>query len=361
MGTVLIRRGDGQWREPGASAYEAEDALQDLLSKHPQLIPGVKPGSMACREFQTDAGRTDIVVVEPDGSITLVECKLDNNPQVRREIVGQIFDYASRLGEMGIEEFDAQWTRRAGSSLFRDEEVTDFDLREALAENLAASRFRLILAVDAINQPLRRMVEYLNKVTRDDTTVIAVEYARYVDGDVEILTPQTYGEDLAEVKTARQNRDWQTWNWEDLLDWAGEHEPSSSVLLRHLDACMAEISFLFRSGRSRNPTAIYCHTTADGLELRPIQMSIASNKAGSYIAVELNFSQWAATWLASGHDPQALIALQKRWSEIPALTGAMRTILAGEGEMRRSIPFAQFDRESQRLAADALGDFISTT
>lgn len=356
MGTVLIRQGGGEWRAPSSSAYAAEDALQDLLSKYPQLIPGVQPGSMACREFQTDAGRTDIVVVEPDGSIILVECKLDNNPQVRREIVGQLFDYASRLGEMGVDEFDAQWARRTGASLFAAQDFTDVDLREALAQNLAASRFRLIIAVDAINPQLRRIVEYLNRITRDDTTIVAVEYARYVDGDVEILTPQTYGEDLAEVKTARQSRESQTWTQDDLLDWAGEHEPASVVLLQHLDACLTEVGFCFRSGRSKNPTAIYCHTTVDGLDLKPIQISIASPK---YISVELNFSEWAKSWVASGHDENVLVQLQKSWSDISALTGTMRPILAGLGDMRRSIALAKFDIDSQRVAADALRAFAS--
>jgi hypothetical protein len=68
MNGVLIRQGDGTWREP---AYAAE---------HPDLIPGVSAAAKSCREFGSEVGPADIVVVDANGDLTLVECKLATNP-----------------------------------------------------------------------------------------------------------------------------------------------------------------------------------------------------------------------------------------------------------------------------------------
>ena len=51
----------------------------------------------------------DIVVLDSNGDITLVECKLAKNPEGRREMIGQLFDYAARLWRMGLEDFEFQW------------------------------------------------------------------------------------------------------------------------------------------------------------------------------------------------------------------------------------------------------------
>lgn len=72
---------------------------------HPELIPGASPGARPCREFQSEVGPADIVVVDVMTEGTLVECKLASNPQIRREIVGQMFDYASRLWKMDVDDF----------------------------------------------------------------------------------------------------------------------------------------------------------------------------------------------------------------------------------------------------------------
>ncbi|HEX4402923.1 MAG TPA: hypothetical protein VHZ98_16510, partial [Galbitalea sp.] len=99
--------------------------------------------------------------------------------------------------------------------------------------------------------------------------------------------------------------------------------------------------------------------TAEGLDVKPIQLSIMDTLERSYVTVELNFSQWAERWRADGNDERAVQTLQERWATIPALAEAMTHILAGEGA-RRSLPLAKFDEGSQRKATDALRAFTST-
>lgn len=177
MGQILIRQPDGTWREPDLAGYAAEAELQHILAEHPELIPGVTADAVTCREFQSAAGPADVVVVDFDRQVTLVECKLAGNPQTRREIVGQMFDYASRLWKMDIEDFDARWQARNGKSFFQPDDNGAL-LRDAVARNLEQGRFWMVLAVDAINEPLKRTVEYLNAMSGPETSIVAVEIDR---------------------------------------------------------------------------------------------------------------------------------------------------------------------------------------
>ncbi|WP_138416204.1 hypothetical protein [Sinomonas gamaensis] len=196
---ILVRSSDGSWQEPSAEAYLLEQELQDLLLEHPQLVPGVGDGSAACRELQLDPGPADLVVLGSDAAIAIVECKLARNPQVRREIVGQLFDYASALWRMQVGRFDELWARRVGRSAIADFESQTPGYRQALQQTLDAGSFRLVIAVDAINPALQRMMEYLNSIS-GNASVIAVEYSRLRHGSVELLLPTVYGEELATAK-----------------------------------------------------------------------------------------------------------------------------------------------------------------
>lgn len=213
MGQILIRQPDGSWREPVLAGYAAESELQGILVEHPELIPGVSADAATCLEFQSAAGPADVVVVDTDGALTLVDCKLATNPQIRREIVGQMFDYASRLWRLGIEEFEARWQDRTGQLLFSGASGGDgATRRDAVEHNLAEGRFRIVMAVDAINEPLKRMTESLNAMSGPGTSIIAVEHVRLLQGTSEILPAQTYGQELAETKRAAVWADRTLWN-----------------------------------------------------------------------------------------------------------------------------------------------------
>ena len=89
-----------------------------------------------------------------------------------------------------------------GASLFPAAAAADggVPLGDAVSLNLGQGRFGIVLAVDAINEPLKRMVEYLNAMSGPETSIIAVEYARRTQGTLEMLMAQTYGEELAQAK-----------------------------------------------------------------------------------------------------------------------------------------------------------------
>ena len=58
---------------------------------------GFSPPRTVGREVLTAAGLIDVLYVSPAGLVTIVETKLWRNPEARREVVGQILDYAKEL------------------------------------------------------------------------------------------------------------------------------------------------------------------------------------------------------------------------------------------------------------------------
>jgi hypothetical protein len=205
---VLIRHvGDVEWRSPSVTKYADEAAIQTLLAQSPDLIPGVGDRGLAiAREVALDAGYVDLIGVSRDGLITLVECKLKANPEIRRHVIDQILAYAATLWELSYESFDLAFSARTGTSLAHSlKEISDDDwdeevFRAAVTKHLSIGRFRLVLAVDEITDELRRIVRFLNSHTSPELEVLALELRYVSDSGVEIVLPAVYGEESASSK-----------------------------------------------------------------------------------------------------------------------------------------------------------------
>jgi hypothetical protein len=126
-----------------------EDRLQHLLATHPRLLPiaelepAFAPLIPLGREIPTPSGYLDVLYTSPSGYLTLVEAKLWDNPEARREVIGQIVDYAKDFSRWRFEDLDAA-VRRAGNPGILDAvRQTDPDLDE-------------IAYIDNVNRTLRR-------------------------------------------------------------------------------------------------------------------------------------------------------------------------------------------------------------
>ncbi|WP_377453839.1 PDDEXK family nuclease [Rhodococcoides fascians] len=186
----------GGWASPEMSAYDNEDHLQRIIAAAPEHVPGVSDSALTVRELATSAGPADVCIVDREGSVTVVECKLASNTERRRMVIGQVLDYASAISLGGEASFRRQWARRGGVDLG----VLEEEAVERLAENIATGRVHLCLAVDRIDADLRRLVEYLNRITRVEIRVTALQLAYARHGGLEILVPSTYGGELADAK-----------------------------------------------------------------------------------------------------------------------------------------------------------------
>jgi hypothetical protein len=63
----------------------------------------------------TPAGPLDALFINRHGALGLVKCKLWRNPQARREVVGQILDYAKELARWPSKVGGAAWQSDPGS------------------------------------------------------------------------------------------------------------------------------------------------------------------------------------------------------------------------------------------------------
>lgn len=237
--SLLIRtEGKGQWHVPKITAYPNEARLQSILVESPSLLPGVpEEGSLAVDEVEvTGPCYVDVLCIDLAGQLTLCECKLRANAEIKRWIVGQLMAYAAALWRTPYEEFDRQVSLRLdGRSLEEHMELLadsaqpdgwSIDaFRAALSANLTAGRFRLVFAVDEITDELRRVVEFLNTHTAPGLEVLAVEIGYVEDGGVEILSPTVYGTESAR-NPAGQSRG-RTWDRSSFLAELSERDSNS--------------------------------------------------------------------------------------------------------------------------------------
>ena len=125
---VLIKhKREVHWEDPEVGAYPDEARLKTILRDDPALFPfdeSRRPVVMV-DEFPVSIGETygfvDLVGVSAAGSITIVECKLEKNPDIKRRLVGQLIEYAAGLWGMSFEEFDARWQAVARPGMMTDE------------------------------------------------------------------------------------------------------------------------------------------------------------------------------------------------------------------------------------------------
>ena len=343
MSEILIRQVDGTWREPVSVGYALEADLQVILAEHPELIPGVSAEAQTCREFHSGAGPADIVVVDTEGYVTLVECKLAANPQIRREIVGQMFDYASALWRLNIDDFASRWQSRTKDSLFSDDSDVAATLRNQVANNLREGRFRIVLAVDAINPDLKRMVEYLNAMSGPATSIIAVAYARMKDQGTEILIPRIYGEELAEAKEAPGGRRKTTWSLDAYRSWLTTNSPSNRDKFNQFITQAAASGFSYNASTTIDPTCTFGIFSQDNTRLGTVSLL---SYTGVNTSVELNF------YRVAGMDPQqralitALSGFPSRIAAIPGMEQVGELMSATNFANRKNTPLSALPEES---------------
>lgn len=122
-----------------------------------------------CTKLSTPAGSIDNFMVTPSGLPVLVECKLWRNPEGRREVVGQILDYAKELSRWSSSDLQREVSRRLkrdGNPLLEmvravDPRVDEMQFNDALTANLRRGRFLLLIVGDGIREGVEAIAEYL--------------------------------------------------------------------------------------------------------------------------------------------------------------------------------------------------------
>jgi hypothetical protein len=179
--------------------YEAEDVLQELLAKYPELLPGdaMNPDDprrfvLIKREARVAGMELDHLFVDQDAVPTLVESKRGTNTQVRREVVAQMLDYAANAaGEWSADKLSGWLEERcAADGKAVADVLTDLDhsfegdpeFWAQVEQNLRDGKVRLLFVADEIPASLQRVVEFLNE-RMTPTEVLAAEVRQFVSAD----------------------------------------------------------------------------------------------------------------------------------------------------------------------------------
>ena len=106
---MFVLKENGDLIPMTASTYDSEELLQRWLADYPELLAGEQINPEEPRQWmliQREAGvpggelsgsrwSLDHLFVDQDGTPTFVEVKRSSDTRIRREVVGQMLDYAA--------------------------------------------------------------------------------------------------------------------------------------------------------------------------------------------------------------------------------------------------------------------------
>ena len=199
LGTSAPAQGLRRLKLDKAGMYD-EAWLQRIIMQHPGLLPidhiepAFIPAIPVCMELSVPSGFVDNLYATPTGDLIVGETKLFRNPESRREVIGQIIDYAKDLSAWSYVELDAA-VRKAipvGSNrgsmgglydtvaaAVGPEGVDEAQFVDAVSRNLSRGRFLLLVIGDGIQEGVEGITRFLQDHAQLHFTFGLVELAIY--------------------------------------------------------------------------------------------------------------------------------------------------------------------------------------
>lgn len=204
--------------------YDAEDVLQELIERHPEMLAGndaahgplilvKREAGVADQEEASARWSLDHLYLDASGIPTLVEVKRSSDTRSRREVVAQMLEYAAHARTSFSAERMADWLEESAEqreSTAADTLLDAFDIDDVdsywqtVDTNLKAERFRLVFVSDSIGTELRSIIEFLNR-QMSATEVLAIEVKQYTDADGahQTIVPRVVG-DTAQARAVKR-------------------------------------------------------------------------------------------------------------------------------------------------------------
>ncbi len=200
--------------QPHAATMPAnEEELQRLIAKHPRLVStdedldAVGADSMPLLLIQREVGipgapggggrwSIDHVFVTAKAIPVLVEVKRASNTELRRQVVGQLLEYAANASSYWPPNSlrDSYELRTAGPNGDGDRELELFlgggdvdEFWERAEANLRDGRIRMLFVADSIPDELARIVEFLNGQMTAEVLAIELSHYEATDGSRTIV------------------------------------------------------------------------------------------------------------------------------------------------------------------------------
>ncbi|HZB97122.1 MAG TPA: hypothetical protein VE219_00840 [Candidatus Sulfotelmatobacter sp.] len=214
--SIFLIGESGEIEELVPHLYNSESLLQSLIAAYPVLLSGVgMPGSGTRRwmllgregslaEVQDGGARwaPDHLFVDQEAVLTMIEVRRSTEARIRREVIGQMLDYAANaVAYSSLDTLRAVFERTCANKkldpvasisalMGRTYDTDQFWLQ--VRTNLQAGRMRFVFAADKVPAELRRIVEFLNG-QMSPAEVFALEVPQYVTGSRLALVPHLIG------------------------------------------------------------------------------------------------------------------------------------------------------------------------
>lgn len=205
--------------EMNEQPYDSEKLLQTWLAKYPELLVGNQIDNKDPRRFllieqecgvpSEEGGSTrwsiDHLFLDQDAIPTIVEVKRSSDTRIRREVVGQMLDYAANaVSYWPVSHMRERFAANCqASGLDPEEKIKEFlesdiegveEFWQQAFRNLQDRRVRLLFIADLIPTELQRIVEFLND-QMDQTEVLAIEIKQFVSPKgLKSLAPRVIGQ-----------------------------------------------------------------------------------------------------------------------------------------------------------------------
>lgn len=268
-GKIHLRAADGSMVEMAQEPYDSEALLQQLLEDHPSLLAGEQMTDGEPRRWlllarekpvSSEAGAfpwyLDHLFVDQDGVPTLVEVKRSSDLRIRREVVGQMLDYAANgIVRWSVEELSSQLVSQPDgaerlNSFLEGTPEQDFWIR--VRENLETGRIRMVFVADRIPPELRRIVEFLSRQLRI-AEIFAVEVPQYSGAGFQAFVPRLVSSPAREAKAIATRQ----WSQETFLEELARQSPDDcKVAIRIMDWARSRMpNFWFGRGTTQGSCA----------------------------------------------------------------------------------------------------------
>ena len=199
----IWRKAGDEWVPMIAGPVPDERELQarivGAIVKDSQALPlsGQPHITVLGERVKLTNGEADVVAIEKDGRPVIIEAKLYRNPESRRRVVAQAFEYAAAIHGMNIQEFEGNLlgpslkNRQYKSIADAVGEIEDTEqFYSTIREHLADGDFRIVFLLDKAHPVLINLVGYLEKLTGPRILLDIVTVTNYDLGGEEIFQTQ---------------------------------------------------------------------------------------------------------------------------------------------------------------------------
>ena len=205
---------DGTASLASEAAYEAESDLQRIVADNPQLLMRAPSNTgealmLVRQEYPVRDPDDDSIFysldhlfLDQDGVPVLVEVKRSSDARIRREVVGQMLDYASRARYWDLSEIQ-QYFRLTNPESSYDTE----DFWGRVSSNLKAEHMKLVFVADKIPDTLSTLIDFLSR-NIDGMEIYGVEVRQYHSGGGTLLTSTTIGGAATAQERLQSNIAW---------------------------------------------------------------------------------------------------------------------------------------------------------